>query len=235
MIELILVAIIALSPMELLTKVDSVSTFPQSSGIMEQTITTTTGHKRTFKLKYFSADNGDKQLMNFIYPEAVKGVKFLLVGNNVWVYFPETGRIRRLSSRAKKQKMMGSDFTYEDMELSNLKDKFTPSDLKEDKNYYYLKLTPKKDSHISYSKLTLIIDKKTFIPIKIDFYHNNEKSPLKTLIQENIKVIDGISTPMKTIMIDNKTESKSSFITDSISYKIKIDPSVFRPDNLKED
>ncbi len=234
MIELVLAAIIAITPIDLLTKIDSASTFPQSSGIMEQTIVTSTGRQRTFKLKYFSKDNGNKQLMDFIYPKPVSGIKFLITGNNVWVYFPETGRIRRLSSGAKKQKMMGSDFTYEDMEFSNFKDKFAPSNLREDKEYFYLTLVPKADTRISYSKLELTIDKKTFIPLKIDFYRNKEKSPFKSLIQKDIKTIEGIPTPMKTIMINNETGSKSSFIIDSIDYKTKIDPSFFKPNYLRE-
>ncbi|NIA23168.1 MAG: outer membrane lipoprotein-sorting protein [Proteobacteria bacterium] len=172
--------------------------------------------------------------MNFISPKIVNGIKFLLVGNNIWVYFPETGRVRRLTSRAKKQKMMGSDFTYEDMEFYNLKEKFLPSDLKEDKNYYYLKLIPKSNSNLSYDKLTLKIDKETFIPLKIDFYKNGNNSPYKTLLQQNIKIVDDIATPMKTIILDNETGSKSSFEIDTINYNIKIEPGTFNPSNLQE-
>ena len=40
--------ILALSPEELLSKVDSVAIFPHSIGVMEETIITTTGKKRTF-------------------------------------------------------------------------------------------------------------------------------------------------------------------------------------------
>ncbi len=63
MVGILLAFSVALTPTEMLQKVDSVSTVPHSVGIVEETIVTTSGSERTFRIKYFTKDNMDKQLM----------------------------------------------------------------------------------------------------------------------------------------------------------------------------
>ncbi len=40
--------------------------------------------------------------------------------DNIWTYFPRTKRVRKLASHAKKQKVQGGDFTFEDFSSSNI-------------------------------------------------------------------------------------------------------------------
>ncbi|HHE04647.1 MAG TPA: outer membrane lipoprotein-sorting protein [candidate division WOR-3 bacterium] len=226
--------VLTLSPQELLTKVDSVATTPHSIGIMEQTIITTTGKRRTFKIKFYTKNGMDKQLMVYIFPPQVRGNSFLIIGDNVWAYFPETGRIRKIASHAKKQKMMGSDFTYEDMTIGTYKKKFKPVDMKEEKDSYILTLIPKENAKISYGKLVLKVDKKTYIPLIIDFYRKDEDKPYKTLIQEDIKIVYDIPTPMHIVMRNNETGSETETRTLEIDYRTKVEDGLFSPKKLRE-
>ena len=226
--------ILALSPEELLSKVDSVAIFPHSIGVMEETIITTTGKKRTFRIKFYTKNGMDKQLMVYIFPPQVRGNSFLIIGDNVWAYFPETGRIRKIASHAKKQKMMGSDFTYEDMTMGTYKKKFKPVNLNEEKDIYVLTLIPKENVKISYGKLVLRVDKKTYVPLVVDFYRKGEDKPYKTLIQEDIKIVDYIPTPMHVVMRNNETGSETEIRTIRIDYKTKVEDDLFSPKRLRE-
>lgn len=234
LIAILLSALISLTPQELLDKVDSVSNIPKSIGTMEETIVTTSGKKRTFKIRYYTKDGTNKQLMVYLYPKPVEGTSFLLVGDNIWAYFPETDRIRKIASHAKRQKMMGSDFTYEDMSIENYKKKFEPEKMNGKKGHFILTILPKKGEDISYEKLILKIDKKNYVPTEIDFYRKGEKKPYKTLFQKNIRIVEGIPTPMDIVMVNNETGSKTLIKVLDIEYKVNLSNKLFSIENLKE-
>ena len=93
----------------------------QAQGIMEMTIMTSSGDERTFKYETFSKNQGEKSLMKYLLPSRVKGQTILMLndGDDIWVYFPRTKRVRKLATHAKKQKLEGSDFSYEDLGASD--------------------------------------------------------------------------------------------------------------------
>ena len=77
-----------------------------------------TGKKETFKIKNYSAGGNEKMLFVYEYPNRIRGNKFLfLKGGDIWAYFAKTGRKRRIASSARKSKMQGSDFSYEDISM----------------------------------------------------------------------------------------------------------------------
>ncbi|MCF7826745.1 MAG: outer membrane lipoprotein-sorting protein, partial [Candidatus Marinimicrobia bacterium] len=82
-----------------------------------QTIITSSGQERVFEFDSWSAEKGKSVLTRYTKPAAIRGQAFLMLNNadDIWSYFPRTKRVRKLASHAKKQKMQGSDFTYEDM------------------------------------------------------------------------------------------------------------------------
>ncbi len=63
-------------------------------------------------------------MIRFQSPADVKGVALLSIQDNQqdlqWLYLPATKRIRRVSSSERADNFMGSDFSYEDIEQTNL-------------------------------------------------------------------------------------------------------------------
>ena len=146
MFNVLVFAILSLSANEVLMKVDSVANVPHSIGLMEETITTTSGRKRTFKIRYYAKDGMEKQLMVYVCPNLVKGTGFLMVGDEIWAYFPETGRTRKIASHAKRSKIMGFDFTYEDMSINRYSEKFKAVSMKTTDKSFILTVVSKKGS-----------------------------------------------------------------------------------------
>ena len=89
----------------------------QAHGKVRMTIQTSTGEERTFLYETFSKGKGDKSLIKYLEPSRVKGQSILMLNdaNDIWTYFPRTKRVRKLATHARKQKLEGSDFSYEDM------------------------------------------------------------------------------------------------------------------------
>jgi len=102
---------------EIIQKVNDLFNFDSSYSKSKMTIVTTSGQKRTFISESWSKNKGEKNLVRYLEPRRVKGQAVLMLNNadDIWMYFPRTQRVRKLASHAKKQKMQGSDFSYEDM------------------------------------------------------------------------------------------------------------------------
>jgi hypothetical protein len=63
----------ALTPKEIITKIDGTERVASSEGMARQIITTSGGKKRTLEFKSFSKDRNDKQLVIYTAPKRVKG------------------------------------------------------------------------------------------------------------------------------------------------------------------
>ena len=62
-----------------------------------------------------AADGTARSLSVFREPRRVEGTAYLMLGDDMWVRFASTGRVRKLSSSARKNSAAGSDFSYADM------------------------------------------------------------------------------------------------------------------------
>ncbi len=208
---------------------------------VKMTITTTSGQKRIFVYDSYSKNKGEKNLIRYLEPKRAKGQAILMLNyaDDIWMYFPRTKRIRKLATHAKSQKMEGSDFSYEDTGASDafIKDfssKKLGSEKKEGYDCYKIEMKRKKGSDAGYSRLIMWIIKDSFIPITIDYYDaENPELLLKTLIQYDIKNIDGIPTATKMVMYNKLEDSQTSIEMLEIKYNIELDDSLFTERYLK--
>lgn len=207
----------------------------QSHGIMKMTIVTSTGQERTFEYETFSKDKGDKSLMKYLSPIRVKGQTILMLNdaNDIWTYFPKTKRIRKLASHAKKQKLEGSDFSYEDLGAS---DEFIEEysavllndERKEKKLCFKMELIRKPRGSAGYSRIVMWVDKETYIPLVINYYHEDDPELWeKQLICSDIKLIDDIYTPTTCVMYNKLDATHTSMEIVEVSYTVDLPDDLF--------
>ena len=205
-------------------------------------ITTTSGKKRTFIYESWQKNRGEKNLMRYLEPRRVKGQAVLMLNNadDIWMFFPRTQRVRKLASHAKKQKMQGSDFSYEDMGggdafMDEYRSKRLADEKKEEQDCYQLELIRKPDSDLSYSRLVMWVIKDNFVPIVIDYYADKDPSHLeKRLIESDIRIIDGIPTAMKVVMTNKNDNTQTIMELLEVKYNIKLDDRMFTERELKK-
>jgi hypothetical protein len=178
-------------------------------------------------------DQPEKQLMRFTDPARLKGTAILMVGDNIWYYNNRTNRVRLLSQSAKKGSMMGSSFSYEDMSINYAKD-YTGEILKEDKDYYELKIMPK-DKDKDYKYIITKVRKDKFLVESADYY-NKQGMKYKELTSSDFKEINGRTMPMITKMKDIEENKLTVFEVDqnSIKYDQPINDKIFSERNLRE-
>ena len=189
-----------LTAREILDRAEEVMDLGQYRTDARMVIETTGGDQRTLELKIWGKGT-DKAFMKYTDPARIRGITFLFYGDDIWSYFPSTGRVRHLASHVQNQKMMGSSFSYEDMTTTY--DDYEGKILKEERinnQGYYVIEGKEKGEDITYDKIIVWIAKKVFLPLKMEFYQEGEK--VKTMQIESYMEIKGESKPKKIIMKD---------------------------------
>ncbi len=215
---------------------------PSAEAVVKMIITTTSGKKRELKYKSYSIEKGKSNLIKYLFPKRVEGQSILMLNNadDIWVYFPRTNRVRKLATHAKRRKMEGSNFSYEDMGsgdswVTDFEAKMLGEEKLRGKECYKIELMKKPKIESGYSRLIMWIDKSSYVPLQIDYYDEHDpKTKLKRLILGNIKEIDGIPTPMKMTMIDVQGDSQTEMEFESISYNVKLDKDMFTERGMKK-
>jgi outer membrane lipoprotein-sorting protein len=207
----------------------------QSQGEMSLTIVTSSGDERTFVYETYSKGQGEKSLMKYLKPSRVKGQTILMLNDadDIWTYFPRTKEIRKLATHAKKQKLEGSDFSYEDMGggdafIEEYDAVRLDDEKKEGRDCFTLELTRKEDSDASYSRVILWVDKENFVPLVIDYYHERDKELReKELVCSDVQLIDGIYTPMVCTMYNRLDDTYSRMEILEVTFRVDLPDDLF--------
>jgi len=185
---------------------------------------------RKLEMKKIEGADGDKSLINFLYPDDLKDTKLLsfeVIGGDdkQWLYLPSLKRIKRISSRNKSGSFMASEFSYEDISSQNYKNYSYSGEAeelsKEGVTFYKITRTPI-DANSGYSKQVVWVNKASFLA-KYGEYYDKQNRLLKKIHFAEYKVIDGIQRVVK-IVIENVQNGKSSSLTwdeDAINAGIK--------------
>lgn len=205
-----------------------------------QTIITSSGKERVFEMESWSAEKGKSILTRYTKPAAIRGQAFLMLNNadDIWSYFPRTKRVRKLASHAKKQKMQGSDFTYEDMGGGDIfQKKFTSRILgvetRKGEAVWKMELLGISQEDPPYPKIILWVRQSDYFPIAMDYYDENDFN-IKSLILSDIQVIEDFPTAMTMTMTDNKERSSTTMRTLEITYAWEPTKDFFSERNLKK-
>lgn len=208
----------------------------------KMTILTTSGDKRTFIYESWSKNRGEKNLVRYLEPSRVKGQAVLMLNHadDIWMFFPRTQRVRKLATHAKRQKMQGSDFSYEDMGSGDaFIEDFSTRRLEDEKaegsDCYKLELIRQPESDVSYSRLILWAIKETYVPVVIDYY--DDKDPerrVKRLVASDIRIIDDIPTAMKMVMLNQEDNTQTEMEMLDVKYDLELDDSMFTERSLKK-
>jgi len=186
----------------------------------------------SFEKKGTKEAEEDLSLMRFTSPARLKGTAILVKGNSIWYYNNRTNRVRLLSQSAKKGSMMGSGFSYEDMELSYSKD-FTGEVIAENRKQYTLKLWPKTEKNYAYM---IVKTRKADYQVESAEYYNDDDLKYKVLTSKDYKKIKGRVMPMLVEMKEIEEGKITRIESDpkNIQYDIELDDKIFSERNLRK-
>lgn len=211
---------------------------PQTSKMtMSMTVVDPTGRESISELISYSADKGDKSLMEYISPARIKGMKILTLnkGDDIWFFSPRTNRVRKIASGQRKESINNSDFSFDDLSSSDRREDYEPKligDKKIDGNdCYAIEMTPRQ-KEISYSKIIFFVDKKTYLPIEVHFFDENNVL-WKKMFMKNLRNSGKYWYAEKIEMHNLVKGSKTILRVDEVEYDIELDKDIFGERNLK--
>lgn len=188
---------------------------PSSFSLIEQVNHYPDGKSRLFQFELFSGDGGSNSLIRYIKPSSVRGQTFLLrnSGDEIWTFSPRTRRVRKLASHYKKQKVQGSDFTFEDFSSEDMwredySTKTTGETNLNNNPCWLLESVAYPRVNTDFPKIVTMLRKEDFYPLRI-MYHNNKGFLEKTMILDDIRLIDGYLNAMTITMENHLTRSNT--------------------------
>lgn len=220
------------SAADVLRKADEVG-FAETTKIeLTQTVVAPDGEKRTFEMVSYSQNGNEKGLTEYLAPNQVRGMKILTLndGDDIWVYFPRTNRVRKIASSARNRKVQGSDFTYDDMASGKMAESWKGTVLGSEgrggEECYKLSLKPTASGPKSYSKITAWIDKSSYTAVSIDYY-DLDGDKVKRLDISDYKKISGVLIPHEYTMTNELDGGRTEMSVKSAKVNVSLAAGLF--------
>jgi len=169
-----------------------------------------------------AADGTARSLSVFLDPPRVAGTAYLMMGDDLWVRFASTGRVRKMSSSAKKNSAAGSDFSYADMGEGSqsfsvqYQGVFDGEERINGIPCHRLVLTPRQGERDAYEKLTVWITKDDSRYLRIQY--SNKGAPVKYMDLGDYRPVGGIEYPFRITMHSLARDSVSVVETQSMEF-----------------
>lgn len=188
-------------------------------------------------LRLNTGDRGkQKYYVYFNKPVDVKKMVFMAWKNvknedDRWLYLPALDLVKRIAASDDRTSFVGSNFFYEDVSGRGLDEDFHQLS-EETEQYYIIKSQPKKPDSVEFTSYQMWVDKKTFLPMKIDYYKKDIiYRHYQTLETKNI---DGYDTVIKAIMENKLTGGKTVISYSEVKYFQDIPDKIFSERYLRK-
>jgi outer membrane lipoprotein-sorting protein len=227
---------------EIITKANLASYYSADDGSAQarMIIVDSQGNKQMRQFSILRKDQADlgnqDMLVFFSRPTDVAGTVFRVVKkvtseDDRWLYLPALDLVKRISAGDKRTSFVGSHFFYEDVSGRNpAEDNFTL--LKTDDNFYTLKAIPKNKSTVEFDHYIAQIDKKTFLPMRVDFYNSQGKKSRSMAVLKT-KVVDGFTTVMHSKITQHSDGSYTEMQFRKVKYNLGLPDNIFSERSLR--
>jgi len=240
--------VFAITGSEIIEKVDANMTFDTARFESKMVIHLKNGYREKEFVSY--AQGREKSFAEFLSPPRDNGVKYLKIGDNMWMYLPSVDKIIKIAGHMLRQSMMGSDFSYEDaLESSKLLEKYNvllltsetiaitfqkgTEEVTKQRPCYVLGLIAKV-KNVTYYRRKIWVDKEVFIPVKEELFAKSGKK-LKVMILGDVRKVGKRYYPMY-ISLRNllRKGSLTEMIVINAKFDVEIPQDTFTQRNLRQ-
>jgi outer membrane lipoprotein-sorting protein len=192
------------------------------------------GKKSYMKLENYQK-GAKKRLLRFTEPKDIAGFSILTIDENtMYVYEPSLGKVRRIASHAKKQSMLGNDFTLDEAGTFRLGSDYEPKLIGEDETSWTLFLTQKAGKDKAWPIQKVTVDKKKFFAAKIEYCDDKEKKH-KTETRTKVKKLGGKWVTSNMKMVDHDKKHTTIYEMTELKFDANLPDELFTKRNLVRD
>ncbi len=196
--------------------------------------------------KYYGEEK--RTVLFYLSPRNVRDTAFLTydypqvdVDDDQWLYLPALRKSRRISASDRGDYFLGTDLTYEDMKKEG---KFDLDDYRfQTKGYeaidsqsrLVLEATPVDEEtarELGYGKVKAWVDPKNWVIMKAQYW-DTSLNPLKTLVLDDVRQVDGIWTRHYLRVENHKTGHSTQWHIADVDYATELGDQLFSRNALK--
>jgi len=203
---------------------------------VKMTITNKQGQKREREfiiLRKDVNDGGDqKYFVYFQRPADVRRMVYMVhkhaelkKDDDRWLYLPALDLVKRIAAGDKRTSFVGSDFLYEDVSGRSLAED-THELIETTDRCFVVKNVPKNPETVEFNYYNVSIDRKTFVPMKMEFY-DKENKLYRVIESKKVEVIQEFPTVVKSVVSDLKTGGKTEMEFSDVKYDVELDDDMF--------
>ena len=172
-------------------------------------------------------------LLTFDNPPELRGASVLVIEkkpqNDMFMFLPELGKTRRITTQMVQGNMMGTDYSYEDFQrlqgmLSSLESKRLPDETLVGRKVYVTESVPS-DPTSEYNRIRSWVDQETCVPLQVEFFSKGTEGPVKrmTTKQESVSKEKTGFIPREVAMKDLRTETATTIRIEKLQVGVAID------------
>jgi hypothetical protein len=188
------------------------------------------GHTKTMdaQLRWKKHDDGHVRLLiRILGPQDLKGSSYLVIENQprdtVYTYLPALGKPRRIVGGGSKD-IWGTDFSYEDIRLLQMKDNASQDERLDDavfagKPTYVIAQRPDPAQESAYTRIVSFIDKDTCVVMKTEYYETEDQIRKRLVADpESVSRVSDLWTAHELEMTDLHEDTRSWLRIKKITY-----------------
>jgi outer membrane lipoprotein-sorting protein len=224
----------AQSAEEIMSRIDAKQSAETSQSRMVMRIHPVAGSDRNvreYRIENLSREPEDSY-MKFVAPQSIRGLIVLETGDEIRVYFPSTGRIRRITGEQRGGSVggVGGDFSYEDMGSGTYTEEYDLSMERESGDRWVIRGLPT-DEESPYAHVLFYVDKASERVVRTEFF-TEEEGHLKTLHHEEYQTVGDVEIPTHLRMVNHEEEQET--VVDIVAYRtnVSIDEKYFNPNRF---
>ena len=220
--------------------------YPSSSSVQtismnaEDRIGAVTTSKATLYWRKFD-DGRSKVMMRFFKPAEMRGAGLLMVEkkkrNDMLIYLPSLGRVKRVTKHMNSSSMFGTDFSYEEFERLQGIANDAPSErladaTVEDRPTYVVDVRPV-DGESAYERIRSWVDKETCVALRSEFFERGDR-PRKVMTPNPAKVTreGDIWLSREVLMRDLRDETQTVMRVEEVEIGAEVHRKVFSEKEL---
>lgn len=199
-----------------------------------------TERELSIKTKQYEGTNiSSRSLIEFSSPANIAETALLSwsqigVDDRQWLYMPELGRTRAISSAGKHGSFMGSEFSYADLQEKNIDDYEYNllSTVLEDSVKYYLVSREHKDTDVGIVYEELKIRSDDFVIVKIDQYDHLNRH-VKTFEMSDFRNFGELVRPMNVIVFNLLNSRSTRLLFSDYNFDTGVSDRIFTQSGLQ--
>ncbi len=177
-------------------------------------------------------------MLNLLIRE-IGGTRYLMLDNELWMYFPDAEDLIRISGHMLEQGMMGSDFSYQDaLESERLADLYyfeiIAEETFQDRPVYVVEGIVRDGEEVAYYRRNFYVDAERYVVLKEEMFAREGRLLKVMEVEEVEEIIEDRWLQIRMVMEDKIRQSTETiYEIKEIEFDYEIPDSYFELDALQ--